>query len=249
MIGRHAVWVLNIFVVMAGGLLADPSACLALESRLQARALEIFGEDQGIYFVSEVGSPLVAIEPDRPLIPASLSKIPATTAILGRLDPDHRFRTRVIYRGGSAASTATRPGDLVVEASGDPFLVSESLLWIGSRGRLTGAFALASRTGRSPEIRARSPSRPATHLRIIELVVPDPRARGKARGRTRAHPAQPERETNLSAATDIQQLADIAQRPVMVFRRSLHQRVAQILGRHADRLTDIGKRIGPVPVR
>ena len=157
MIGRHAVWVLNIFVVMAGGLLANPHDCLALESRLQARALEIFGEDQGIYFVSEVGSPLVAIEPDRPLIPASLSKIPATTAILGRLDPDHRFRTRVIYRGrpaassqdatteSPAASTATRPGDLVVEASGDPFLVSESLLWIGSEvaargyGRLDGS--------------------------------------------------------------------------------------------------------------
>ena len=165
MIRRHAVWVLNIFVVMAGGLLADPSACLALESKLQARALEIFGDDQGIYFVSEAGSPLVAIEPDRPLIPASLSKIPATTAILGRLDPDHRFRTRMIYRGGpaassqdatddapadattesAAASTATRPGDLVVEGSGDPFLVSESLLWIGSElaargyGRLDGS--------------------------------------------------------------------------------------------------------------
>jgi D-alanyl-D-alanine carboxypeptidase/D-alanyl-D-alanine-endopeptidase (penicillin-binding protein 4) len=162
MIRRHAVWVLNIFVVMAGGLLADPPACLALESKLQARALEIFGDDQGIYFVSEAGSPLVAIEPERALIPASLSKIPATTAILGRLDPDHRFRTRMIYRGGPAApssedmtddattesaavSTASRPGDLVLEASGDPFLVSESLLWIGSEvaargyGRLDGS--------------------------------------------------------------------------------------------------------------
>jgi D-alanyl-D-alanine carboxypeptidase/D-alanyl-D-alanine-endopeptidase (penicillin-binding protein 4) len=116
-----------------------------LEPTLQARAREVFGPDQGVYFVAEDGRVLVAIEPDRPLIPASLSKIPATTAILGRLDPDHRFRTRVIYRGGPAASTATRPGDLVLEASGDPFLVSESLLWIGSEvaargyGRLDGS--------------------------------------------------------------------------------------------------------------
>jgi len=127
------------------------------EPTLQARAREVFGPDQGVYFVAEGGRVLVAIEPDRPLIPASLSKIPATTAILGRLDPDHRFRTPVIYRGGPAASsqdattespaasTATRPGDLVVEASGDPFLVSESLLWIGSEvaargyGRLEGS--------------------------------------------------------------------------------------------------------------
>ena len=128
-----------------------------LEPTLQARAREVFGPDQGVYFVAEDGRVLVAIEPDRPLIPASLSKIPATTAILGRLDPDHRFRTRVIYRGrpaassqdatteSAAASTATRPGDLVVEGSGDPFLVSESLLWIGSEvaargyGRLDGS--------------------------------------------------------------------------------------------------------------
>ena len=63
-----------------------------LEPTLQARAREVFGPDQGVYFVAEDGRVLVAIEPDRPLIPASLSKIPATTAILGRLDPDHRFR-------------------------------------------------------------------------------------------------------------------------------------------------------------
>ncbi len=122
---------------------AGARAPAGLDPTLQARAREVFGPDQGVYFVAEDSRVLVAIEPDRPLIPASLSKIPATTAILGRLDPDHRFRTRVIYRGGPAAST--RPGDLVLEASGDPFLVSESLLWIGSEvaargyGRLDGS--------------------------------------------------------------------------------------------------------------
>lgn len=137
---------------MAAVLVGAATTCLALEPTLQAQARAMFGDGQGVYLRAEDGRLLVAIQPDRPMVPASLSKIAATTAVLGRLGPDHRFLTRVLYRGGPAGESDTsRPGDLVFEASGDPFLVSESLLWIGSElaargyGRLDGSLEVRGR--------------------------------------------------------------------------------------------------------
>jgi len=114
-------------VVAAGFLLAGP-ACAA--PPYQEMAQRLVGTDQGVFARAEDGTVLVAVEADRPVHPASVSKIPTTLALLRRLGPEHRFETRVL--GTGPVHDGTLDGDLIVEASSDPFIISEHAFWMAA---------------------------------------------------------------------------------------------------------------------
>jgi D-alanyl-D-alanine carboxypeptidase/D-alanyl-D-alanine-endopeptidase (penicillin-binding protein 4) len=112
-------------------------AGLALASRIHAAepvyqdlARRVVGADQGVFVRAENGTVLAAVAADRPVHPASVSKIPTTLALLRQLGPTHHFETRLVATG--PIDDGTLAGDLLVEASSDPFLVSEHVLWMAS---------------------------------------------------------------------------------------------------------------------
>lgn len=70
---------------------------------------------------SPAGEELISINPDRPLIPASLLKIPLADVALASLSADFRFETH-FYSNASH--------DLLIRGLGDPFLVSEEIALI-----------------------------------------------------------------------------------------------------------------------
>ena len=87
--------------------------------------MQLVGADQGVYARAEDGTVLAEVVADRPVHPASVSKVATTLALLRRLGPEHRFETR-LSAGGPIGAAGVIGGDLVVEAEGDPFLVYES---------------------------------------------------------------------------------------------------------------------------
>ncbi len=80
---------------------------------------------------------------DRPLVPASLAKIPTTAFALQALGPDFRFQTRFFADGSWKEDTLD--GDLVVAGGGDPFLVSERLWLLARDLRAAGLRRVAGR--------------------------------------------------------------------------------------------------------
>lgn len=111
---------------------------------LQEQARRILGADQGAFVRAADGTVLAALNPDRPMHPASVTKIATTLALLRRFGPAHRFVTRVVAAGPLRDGTVA--GDLVVEGGGDPFFVTENALLVLSeleaRGLRTVAGAL-----------------------------------------------------------------------------------------------------------
>ena len=91
---------------------------------LQDLVVRAVGADQAVHVQTHDGTVLAALNEDRLIHPASVSKIAATLALLASLGPDYRFATRVGV-SGEAAGDALR-GDLLVESSGDPFFIYES---------------------------------------------------------------------------------------------------------------------------
>ncbi|MEX1198613.1 MAG: D-alanyl-D-alanine carboxypeptidase [Pseudohongiellaceae bacterium] len=69
------------------------------------------------------GDDLVRVHPDRPLIPASLVKIPVAQVALSTLGEHFRFETH--FHGNA-------DGDLLIRGLGDPFLVSEEVALIAA---------------------------------------------------------------------------------------------------------------------
>lgn len=100
------------------------SLVLAVEPPYQALARRTVGVGQGVYAVAADGTVLASEAADRPVHPASVSKIPTTTALLHELGPNYRFATTLRGIGGVREGAVW--GDLVVDGSGDPFLVAES---------------------------------------------------------------------------------------------------------------------------
>ncbi|MBW2063165.1 MAG: D-alanyl-D-alanine carboxypeptidase [Deltaproteobacteria bacterium] len=75
------------------------------------------------------GQPHFALNPDKPLIPASILKIVTSAAALNFLGPDYRFITE--FR-------LSPDNDLYVVGRGDPYLVSEELALIAERLKSKG---------------------------------------------------------------------------------------------------------------
>lgn len=97
------------------------------EPPYQALAERLMGRGQGIFAVAEDGTVLASVAADRPVHPASVSKVPSTLALLRGLGPRYRFATRL---RGAEPRDGTVAGDLVIEASGDPFLLPQSAAYI-----------------------------------------------------------------------------------------------------------------------
>lgn len=93
----------------------------------QALAERHVGKGQGVYAVAEDGTVLAAVAADRAVHPASVTKVPSTLALLRGLGPDYRFPTRV---RGAAPQEGLVPSDLVIESTGDPFLLPQSVAYI-----------------------------------------------------------------------------------------------------------------------
>ncbi|QFU03063.1 D-alanyl-D-alanine carboxypeptidase precursor [Halomonas sp. THAF5a] len=72
------------------------------------------------------GERLGAIEPERQLSPASVSKIYVAAAALERFGPQHRFTSRLVSTAAPDAE-GVLAGDLIFDGGGDPALTSEDL--------------------------------------------------------------------------------------------------------------------------
>ena len=90
---------------------------LAFPVTAQDRLAALVG-DGSVMLQSPNGEALVSINPNRPLVPASLLKIPMAHVALTTLGEDFRFETH-FYQNDS--------GDLLIRGLGDPFLVSEEI--------------------------------------------------------------------------------------------------------------------------
>ncbi|MFH1134975.1 MAG: D-alanyl-D-alanine carboxypeptidase [Pseudomonadota bacterium] len=74
--------------------------------------------DGSVLVLDQADRPLFSLNPDKPLVPASIMKVVTSAAALDLLGPDYRFTTDF-----KLAST----GDLWILGRGDPFLVSEEI--------------------------------------------------------------------------------------------------------------------------
>src|SRR5664279_1824526 len=97
---------------------AKPAPPPTLEQRLNAllRKGPVRRSEIGVV-VTRIGeaTPLVSLNPARPLILASTTKLFTTAAALDRLGPDYKFRTR-LYRDANIGENGVLPGHLVVMA-------------------------------------------------------------------------------------------------------------------------------------
>jgi D-alanyl-D-alanine carboxypeptidase/D-alanyl-D-alanine-endopeptidase (penicillin-binding protein 4) len=100
-------------------------------SALNAEARSILGAGQGVYVEDAAGTVLLAQAADRPVHPASVSKVPTTLALLRRLGPDYRFTTA--FSGTGPVHDGLLAGDLLVTGGGDPFFVDENALLVAER--------------------------------------------------------------------------------------------------------------------
>ena len=74
--------------------------------------------------------------PDTLLIPASLTKLVTTAAILAKWGSVHKFTTRTFHTGKRTGDVIN--GDLVIVGGGDPYLVSEKMWMFASQIKSLG---------------------------------------------------------------------------------------------------------------
>src|SRR5262245_5218623 len=112
-------------VVLLVWALALPAAAPGADGErpLQALAISRVGAGQGVFAIAEDGTVLAAEQADRPVHPASVTKIATTLALLRELGPEHRFETS--FRAGGAVHDGAIDGNLEVAAGRDPFFVDE----------------------------------------------------------------------------------------------------------------------------
>ena len=101
-----------------------PKQPATLEQRLNAllRRGPVRRSEMGIA-VTRLGdqAPLVTLNPGKPLVLASTTKLFTSAAALDRLGPDYKFRTR-LYRDAEIGTDGVLPGHLVITGGGDPGL-------------------------------------------------------------------------------------------------------------------------------
>ena len=132
---------LRVVLIWTLGLLGTASAAGAELADLGTTARAILGADQGVYIETTDGSVLLAQAADRPVHPASVSKVPTTLALLRKLGPEHRFVTT--FAGSGRILDGTLYGDLSVQSEGDPSLVDEDALLVAERLKQSGIQRIA----------------------------------------------------------------------------------------------------------
>jgi serine-type D-Ala-D-Ala carboxypeptidase/endopeptidase (penicillin-binding protein 4) len=120
----------SVVIAILGSLVAAAASGEELAG-LTAAAGSILGADQGVYVETTQGTVLVAQAADKPVHPASVSKVPTTLALLRKLGPEHRFVTT--FSGSGRIVDGTLYGDLSVTSDGDPALVDEDALLVAER--------------------------------------------------------------------------------------------------------------------
>lgn len=85
----------------------------------------------------------VSFHPDRPLIPASVTKLVTTSAALEAWGPRHVFHTQVWADG--RIRRGVLEGNLIVRGGGDPFLVTERLWLLAHELQLKGVTEVTGR--------------------------------------------------------------------------------------------------------
>lgn len=111
------------------------------EPPLESLAREHIGAGQGVFVDAADGTVLVEQAADRPVHPASVTKVATSLALLDRLGPEHRFETRFVASGPLAGGRLD--GDLVVVGGDDPFFVFESAFLVLARLRALGLARVA----------------------------------------------------------------------------------------------------------
>jgi len=82
------------------------------------------------------GKVVYARHTDKPLLPASVTKIITTSAALHYLSPEYRFKTEVLYSGERKENILQ--GDLIIRGGGDPRLSTERLWRIATTIKNSG---------------------------------------------------------------------------------------------------------------
>lgn len=100
-----------------------PVARASADAELAPESLMAMAGNGSVMLRSPDGEDLVRIHPDRPLVPASLVKIPMAQVALTTLGEGFRFETH-FHRNDA--------GDLLIRGLGDPFLVSEEVARIAA---------------------------------------------------------------------------------------------------------------------
>lgn len=80
------------------------------------------GSFDGVAIHLHTGQVVIHGEPDRPLVPASILKVPTLSYAMSQLGSDHSYVTPVYYTGDKDGHVLK--GDIVIEGSGDPSLAS-----------------------------------------------------------------------------------------------------------------------------
>ena len=117
---RQAVFLSLFFIVFSTGVPVASAGGKTLEElvRDQIRKSGAKSGLIGVAVTSHKGRPLVLLNADKPLKPASNMKILTTVAGLELLGADHEYSTRLIAAGGIVDGKIS--GDLVVQGAGDP---------------------------------------------------------------------------------------------------------------------------------
>lgn len=100
------------------------SLCTATTHSAESDRIAALAGDGGVILRSPEGVDLVRYNPDRPLIPASILKIPLAHVALDTLGEHFRFETH-FYTNDE--------GDLLIRGMGDPFLISEEIVLIAEQ--------------------------------------------------------------------------------------------------------------------
>jgi len=109
----------------------DPIAEAATNAHIANLKRAGYGEtSQGIWLQTNDGNLLASRQATRPLPVASLTKAATTLAALSTWEPDYRFVTEISTNGRLKGDVLQ--GDLIIQASGDPFLVWEEGIALGN---------------------------------------------------------------------------------------------------------------------
>jgi D-alanyl-D-alanine carboxypeptidase/D-alanyl-D-alanine-endopeptidase (penicillin-binding protein 4) len=132
---------LRAFLIPILGLLSATIASGDELRGLASGARALLGATQGVYVEAADGTVLLAQAADRPVHPASVSKVPTTLALLRKFGPEHRFVTT--FEASGRLHDGTLDGDIVVASDGDPYFVDENALLVVERLNALGVQRVA----------------------------------------------------------------------------------------------------------
>jgi D-alanyl-D-alanine carboxypeptidase/D-alanyl-D-alanine-endopeptidase (penicillin-binding protein 4) len=98
------------------GSIADPALAAAVRGTIDRNP------DTWCLLVEDAGRPVLSVNPDTALAPASLTKLLTGTALLEHFGPDHRLRTTMVAAGPPVDGVVD--GDLHLVGGGDPLLTT-----------------------------------------------------------------------------------------------------------------------------